>query len=240
LLAFVIWIYADPWFWLIEMIRVGPPRPDTGAGTVEVASYDHLLPTFGRSAQALSVLRWVALIATILVVIQLFVGRRSGRSLAAWLAATALLAAWLGLIVGYRRIRDDAFRSHARRQILNLERLPESLNEHPRWPVDAIETGFGTYMSYRTNNPNSVLRKSPWWESEMPFVVYRLNNKGLLFISPANRYRFEWHPMGDEPSFAHLPTNMSPSMKIDALSRVEPLGEGWFLTEYEPIPDEWR
>jgi hypothetical protein len=226
LCAFVGWVYFDPWFAIIFDLLKPAQR-----GPGEVVSWEFLRPTFQPRVTAFVALRIAALVVTILAFIGLFFGRRSGRSISAWLLMTALLGAWLGFMFGYENVRDAGFRHRTRARLPELQSIADAINSH-RGPENEIKTDVGAYTIDPVRSGTFALR-GEWWTANVPFFIVRLTDGGLLLIfSAPSRFYVEHHPDG-EPTLDHIPKPLpSLAREFTALTYSEPLGDGWYLTKY--------
>ena len=202
LIAFAAWIYFDPWFAMIKLVMQSHPVKPSASGTGETTSYAFLTETFQPRANLFVALRFAAIVVTVLAVIRMFVGSRSGRTLVAWLAMTALLAGWLGLLFGFERLKDAGFRYRIHARISELQPLADALRSYEgQWT--SIETGVGTYHIDPVNVPNTFMRRTPqgWWTTTDPWMILRLNDTGLLMLMPTwSRFYVEYHPNGGAPA----------------------------------------
>jgi hypothetical protein len=181
-------------------------------------------------------LRIVAIIATALAFVRLFVGSRSGRSVAGWLLLTALLGAWLGFLLSYERIRDAGFRSLVKARIDELHTLARTLTAYDG-KAKEVKTNIGSYAIDTVRMPNAFLlrNREGWWTHTDPWRILRLTDNGLLLsFSTPDRFFVEYHPDSNRPSVKHIPSYKLPfGNKFAELSFSESLGNGWYLTAYD-------
>jgi hypothetical protein len=228
------WIAADGQFMepvesKIQSTSVSPTQ--TGVFDVTVLTATSYSPMSSRRMGASQALGLGAICTLLLMFAGLFLGARQHRRLRTWLALTAILAAWLGLCVGWPELAWAGKQWRARRAISQFDPVAASLRKH--WPIaDDATPELGPFSAYPNGAPTIVmpLLAPSGRGNHAPFSAVERSSKGALRFellgNDAGAW-LEWHPAGSTPAsfVGGLETEYQ-------LLRQSELGNGWHLTRY--------
>jgi hypothetical protein len=232
LFAFVTWILIDASFnsmlgLALFDLRIGPRPP-----------FDLRLALGSNELRprllVLAALATLGLACMLCVGIRLFVGRSSGRTIASMLLATALVAGWFGLFVGYDSLSEWGFQLRLWRQLPQFEDAANELAEN--WPhEDGVHPLLGAYKVDH-ERPNVLFVTSAYqghpFHEEVGTFIRRTKNGNIRFelASSTEMRMLEFYPRGGQPeSFAGDIGGRTCEYR---LIRVRRLRESVYLTTY--------
>ena len=209
-------------------------------GLADPAPYTTWFPTGGSSAgiprgaalragAALGAVGF-AFISLVIFTMGLFFGPREQRGLRSWLALTALVALWAGVMAS----SDDlAWRGecwHMRRQLDQFEAVADRLRTD--WPLrDGQLPLLGNFTAYPVGRPHMLLMfvaKTP--PGRATIAAVERSPAGALRFALASEQTgewLEWHPPESRPA------SFKGALSEYNLKRATPLGAGWHLTSYQ-------
>jgi hypothetical protein len=169
-------------------------------------------------------------ISVVIFFLGLLFGTRAQRGLRSWLALTALVAAWFGLMASRDELAWARECWHMRRQIPQFEPLAARLrNDFPK--RDGTLPELGNFTAYPVDKPQMLL----------VFIAQTPPGRATVAAverSPAGALRFalaseqlgqwlEWHPPDSRPA------SFTGTLAEYRLDRSKSLEDGWFLTRYK-------
>lgn len=165
------------------------------------------------------------------IVTGLFRGSRTHRTLRSWFALTALIAAWLSVIVGWRDLGWLAQQQRLKFQIHSFEKLSSSLAAN--WPQDdGQRSDLGTFMAYPIGQPTMLMVIAPTISENAPPIisVEKTSDGAMHFELGGNEMGawLEYHPANQQPH------SFTGGLLTDyRLLKSVPLTSGWFLCRYD-------
>lgn len=229
LLAFVAWLYIDAHFWWV-LRAVG-----TYVGLDNSLSAAAALNRFGPRAILFIALASVGIGTVSIALGRLFVGRRSGRSLSAWMATIALLAGWLSLT--FTIDRDTGAEYRVRRDLPRFKSVRAALERNSFRDQLGIETDDGDAIRCvqlpKGERYFFVNHVDPLSAREVIEMGVCLDDGGYLFFLLGHRYTIEHHPADLRPSESLIDLRRIALFSLGDLISIKELGDGWFLTRYE-------
>ena len=231
LLAFIVWSFVDTWFWLLSRAVGSYLHPaDDPAGTFAGywAQHNARLMLFAGLAA-------VGILALVIVIGRLFVGRSSGRSMSAWLASVALFAAWTWVFVSISS--DTGAEYRVRRDLHHFQEIVAALQRHHFSRGIKMDSGDIIDCVHSPGHGDSFYVKyaEPRTIHESVAIGQWLDDGVYYFMLQSRRYTVEYHPRGTAPSESRLPRSRV-FAKGDLVWATD-LGDGWFVTRYA-IPNE--
>jgi hypothetical protein len=226
LLAFLVWSFVDTWFWLVSR-AVGS---NLHAVDDPVGMFAGYWAQHSARLMLFAGLAAVAILALIIVIGRLFIGRSSGRSVSAWLAAVALFAAWTWMFVSTDS--DTGAEYRARRDFHHFQEIVATLRRHHFTRgikmasgdiIDCVQSpGHGDSFYVKYAEPRTI--------HESVGIGQWLDDGVYFFRLQSRRYTVEFHPRSTTPSESRLPRNRV-FAKGDLVWTTD-LSDGWFLTRY--------
>jgi hypothetical protein len=232
----VTWIATDGQFMepaggTIESTAVLPAGANSSSPRVGVMTTTSMAPMSPERIRAFNALGTGAALTLAIMLVGLFVGATRQRRLRSWLTFTAVVAAWLGLLVGWPELAWAGKTYRTRRVIDQFEPVAAALREN--WPVaDDYTELLGPFSAYPNGRPTILmpLLKPSARGSHAPFGVIERSQLGALrfeLLGPDAGAWLEWHPDGSKPA------SFTGGLETEyQLHRATPLVDGWYLTRY--------
>lgn len=157
-------------------------------------------------------------------------GWPSQRSVRSWFAFTALIAAWLAVIVGWRDLAWFAQQQRLKLQLQPFAEVAASLDAD--WPkVDGEREGIGSFMVYPVSRPTMlmVIAQAPR-ETAPPILAIEKTDDGALLFALGGGETGVW--------LERRSNNTQPQDFVGGVSttyhlvKTTPLGKGWYLSRY--------
>lgn len=190
-----------------------------------------LQPELGYRVAGLLALASAGLVTLLAIAAALVVGPARHRGVRSWLALTAVVAGWLGLLTAWPDLAWQGKQWRLARQLAAFEPTADVLRKS--WPDnDGQLPEVGAFMAYPQPRPTMLLMLTP------PAGRPAENRYSAIERSPAGALRFEltgdesgdwleWHPAGSEPA------SFIGGLQGDyQLLRSAALGDGWYATRY--------
>jgi hypothetical protein len=165
--------------------------------------------------------------AAVGVLVTLFVGSATHRSLRSWFALTLLVAAWLTVCVGWPEIAWQGRRFGVWRQLKSFAAVEASLQHD--WPMaDGDRPELGPFTAYPKDIPRTLMLLTS--NSSLPITA----------VDRAADKTFRVELRGAEPGTwleshhgASQPGDFTGGIEDEhRLQRSSPLGNGWYLVRY--------
>jgi hypothetical protein len=249
------WLAVIGWVFIDRQFPVGP---------VFNAYYDafepempYRLPVWSYDDWRLPVLGCLAIIvigANVVIASRLFVGRAGGRSVSSFLAATALVAAWLSFFAWFDELQWRGFKFRLSQRIPELTAFFGQLRDH--WPTeDGTLPGLGRYSIDKNERDTLV---GPWHDCAFPEALGRfirrdssgaVRTRIVVFdLRRAREFDGEWmleyFPTGLQPadySEVRIIATCPPDLRARfdyQLQGSEKLGDGLYLAWYTTTQTE--
>jgi hypothetical protein len=174
----------------------------------------------------------IAAVTLLFMLFSLVVGRSRFRTLRMWLLFTAIVGAWLGLLVGWPEIYWLGQQRRVRPAVRFANEVVEELKHS--WPTDdGTSPSIGQFHAYPIGNPRTLLLLS---QNEFPGTSLRIASVERSLGGPI---RFE---LGGDELGAWLewrPDNRRPASFVSGLNtmfvleRSASLAPHWFLVRYK-------
>jgi len=173
----------------------------------------------------------VAAIALIISLVGLIVGPPHFRTTRAWLALTALLCGWLGLLVAWPEVYWKGQEIRIGHNLQPLEEIARRL--HADWPTKEDEIApLGAFLAYPLDSPSTLLLLG---EAEIPGTPLRVS---AIERSPQGVLNFQlssdehgawlaWSPNGSPPQ--SFESGLQTYYRILRCRQLKP---EWFLVRY--------
>lgn len=204
-------------------------RSFTGLLLSDGAYAPFVQPTTGTCLLGLLVVFTLASLAGI--AIGLFRGSRTHRRLRSWFALTALIAAWLAVIVGWRDLGWLAQQQRLKFQLESFDKIASSLAVN--WPRDdGQRNDLGTFMAYPIGQPTMLMVIAPTIsENSPPVISVEKTSDGVIHFELGGSETGVWlehHPANQQPH------SFTGGLLINyRLVKSAPLTGGWFLCQYD-------
>lgn len=232
LVVVILWILIDPKFSdAVELAMIDLRlSPDPG---FKKSIMDEIHAELRGRLWLLAVLSSLAIMISALMLGRLFVGTSGGRSIAAMLAATAVVAGWLSLFTQFDRFQEYSIVWRIKRQIPELKLLAQRLNAD--WPVESVEIPpYGAFQGDK-EHPNLLMTpdsEPSLFTEKLGHFVYRQDD-AILFefrMNYDNPFYVEFRKNGTEPrSFEEAFPNF---VILHQLEEIHALGDGVYLSRY--------
>jgi hypothetical protein len=227
LLAFIAWLFIDAQFWLVLHCIATCVGLDTCEWSRAFLRWDSL----GPRAVVFVALAVIGIVAIAIVFGRLFIGQRSGRSVAAWMAAVALLALWLSAFISVDG--DTGAEYRVRRDLERFQTVVAALEREQYGDRISLPSGgMIRAAASRINEEFFVEHVDSLSRREAIGMGYRLTDGGYLFLLQTRLYTIEYHPGDMRPAEFPVPVKKLPISITGGLRWESDLGDGWFLTRY--------
>jgi hypothetical protein len=225
--ALAVWIVGDRTAG--QLLSIAAPAPDTTWFPAVNASAARSRGAAARAGVAMG-LAGFGVISLFIFAVGLLVGPRLQRGLRSWLALTALVAMWAGLVASADDLTWTGERWRMRWQIPMFDSLAARLRTE--FPVrDGRLAELGNFTAYPVGRPQMLLMfivETPPGRATVAAV--ERSPAGALRFALASEQRgqwLEWHPAGSEPA------SFKGTLAEYTLERAAALGDGWHLTRYQ-------
>lgn len=165
------------------------------------------------------------------ILIGLFRGARAHRTLRSWFALTAIIAAWLCIIVDWRDLGWFAQQQRLRFQVQSFNTIASSLAAN--WPQDdGHRSDLGAFMAYPIGQPTMLMVIAPTiGRNVTPIISVEKTNDGAMHFELGGNEAGVWlerHPGNQQPR------SFTGGLQTDyRMTKSVPLTGGWFLCRYD-------
>lgn len=233
LVVVIVWILIDPMFSdAVELTMIDlrlHPHPGFNQSIM-----DEMHAELRGRSWLLAVFSLLAIMSSALMLGRLFVGTSGGRSIAAMLTASAVVAGWPLLLTQFDRFREYSIAWRIKRQIPELKVLAQRLNAD--WPVESLEIPpYGAFQGDE-EHPNLLMTldsEPSLFTENLGHFVYRQGDAILFEFGAAYDRPFfvEFRKDGTEPrSFEEAFPNF---VTVYQLEETHGLGDGVYLSRYQ-------
>jgi hypothetical protein len=237
LVVVIFWILIDPKF--SDTVELGMIdlrlRPHPG---LKQSIMDEIHAEWRGRLWLLAALSSLAIMSSMLMLGRLFVGTSGGRSIAAILTATAVVAGWLCLFTQFDRFRDYSIVWRIKKQIPELKSLAQRLNAD--WPVETVDIPpYGTFQGDE-EHPHLLMTpdyEPPPFTEKLGHFVYRQGDTILFEFRPDydSPFYVEFHQVATAPeSFTEEFPEFINRYELDSFEVVD---DGIYLSRYRNLTE---